>query len=160
MNLEALLKQAMELEKTQSMLYKGLEKKFSFSKEISQFWSEMARDESGHYEHMIKMYNQFTLEQLSVEVDDALYNKVCKGLIELKLSRLEDVVDLYDACEFAAEIEDYETIAVLEFIKARFEHDPYRLEAFNIMRVHMDKLAGFSDKFKSLDDRRKIKAIP
>ena len=159
MNLDTLLKQAMELEKVQAMLYKGLEKKFSFSKEISQFWSEMARDESGHYEHMIKMCNQFTPEQLSMEVDDALYNKVCKGLRELKFSRLESVVDLYDACEFAAEIEDYETVAVLEFIKARFEHDPYRLEAFNIMRVHMDKLASFSDKFKSLDDRRKIKAI-
>ena len=160
MNLESLLKQAMELEKVQAMLYKGLEKKFSFSKEISQFWSEMARDEKGHYERMVKMHNQFSPAQLSVEVGDDVYSKVCKGLRELRLSRLEDVVDLYDACEFAAEIEDYETIAVLEFIKARFEHDPYRLEAFNIMRVHMDKLASFSDKFKSLDERRKIKAIP
>ena len=59
MNLESLLKQAMELEKVQAMLYKGLEKKFSFSKEISQFWSEMARDEKGHYERMVKMHNQF-----------------------------------------------------------------------------------------------------
>jgi len=160
MNLEALLKQAREMEKTQAMLYKGLEKKFSFSKEKSQFLSEMARDESGHYERMIKMYNQFRPEQLSVEVDDALYNKVCKGLRELKLSRLGDVIDLYDACEFAAEVENYETVAVLEFIQARFEHDPYRLEAFNIMRIHLDKLASFSDKFKSLDERRKIKAIP
>ena len=50
MNLDALLKQAMELEKTQAMLYKGLEKKFSFSGEISQFWSEMAKDEKGHFD--------------------------------------------------------------------------------------------------------------
>ena len=72
MNLESLLKKAMELEKIQAELYKGLEKKFSFSKEISQFWSGMAEDEKGHYERIVKMYDEFRAEQLSVEIDSNL----------------------------------------------------------------------------------------
>ena len=47
MNLDALLKQAMELEKSQAAIYKGLEKKFYFSKEISQFWAGMAEECTG-----------------------------------------------------------------------------------------------------------------
>jgi len=42
MNLEALLKQAMELEKTHP-------------REISQFWSGMAEDEKRHYESIVKL---------------------------------------------------------------------------------------------------------
>lgn len=96
MNLEALLKQAMELEKVQATLYQGLEKIF----------------------------------------------------------------DLHDACELAAEVEDYETVAVFEFVHSKFKHDPYRLEISNTIFAHLDKLAGFSDKFKSVDERRRIKVIP
>lgn len=160
MNLDALLKQAMELEKTQAMLYDGLKKKFSFSKEISQFWSEMAEDEKGHYERIVNMYNQFGAEQLSVEVDSNLYDKVCKGLSELNLSRLEKIFDLYDACELAHEVEYYETVAIFEFVHSRFQYDPHRLEEIlNRILTHLDKLAGFSDKFKSIDERRRIKAV-
>lgn len=157
MNLGSLLKQAMELEKAQVALYKGLEKKFYFSKEISQFWAGMAEDEKGHYENIVKMYNQFGAE-LSIEVDDNLYNTVCKGLNELKLSRLEEVLDLHGACELAAEIENYETIAVFEFVRNKFKHDPYRLEVSSIILAHLDKLASFSDRFGS-DEKQRIKAI-
>jgi len=160
MNLDALLKKAMELEKTQAMLYKGLERKFSFSKEISQFWSEMSEDEKSHYERIVKMHNQFGPDQLSAEVSDDLYDVVCKGLRELKLSRLEDIFDLHDACEFAAEVENYETVAVFEFVHTRFKYDPYRLEILNRILIHLDKLAGFSDRFSSVEERRNIKAIP
>ena len=159
MNLEALLKQAMELEKVQAMLYQGLEKKFSFSKEISQFWSEMAEDEKGHYDSIVKMFDQFGPDQLSVEVDNNLYNTVCKGLSELKFSRLENIFDLHDACKLAAEVEDNETIAVFEFVHDRFKDDSRRLEVSEGILAHMDKLASFSDKFKSVDERRRIKAI-
>ena len=159
MNLEALLKQTMELEKTQAILYEGLEKKFSFSKEISQFWSEMAEDEKGHYDSVVKMFNQFSSDQLSVEVDNNLYETVCKGLSELKHSRLEKIFDLHDACKLAAEIEDYETIAVFEFVHDRFKHDSRRLEVSEGMLAHLEKLGSFSDKFKSVDERRRIKAI-
>ena len=159
MNLDALLKQAMELEKTQAMLYKGLEKKFSFSKEISQFWAEMAEDEKGHYERIINMCNHFSPEQLSVEVDNNLYNAVCKGLRELKLSRLEYVSNLYDAYELATEVESYETVAVFEFVHSRFKYDPKRLVISNEIFAHLEKLADFSDKFKSVDEKRRIKAI-
>ncbi len=160
MNLEVLLKQTMELEKTQAMLYKGLEKKFYFSREISQFWSGMAEDEKGHYDSIVKMFNQFASNQLSTEVDNNLYNTVCKGLNELKPSRLEDVLDLHDACKLAAEVEDYETVAVFEFVRVRFKQDSRRLKVSEEMLAHMDKLASFSDKFKSVDERRRIKAIP
>ena len=160
MNLEALLKQAMELEKTQAMLYEGFEKKFSFSKEISQFWSEMAEDEKGHYDSILKMFDQFDPKEFSVEVDNNLYETVCKGLSELKLSRLEKIFGLHDACKLAVEVEDYETIAVFEFVHARFKHDSSRLEVSEGILAHLDKLASFSDKFKSIDERRRIKAIP
>ncbi|MDO8536311.1 MAG: ferritin family protein, partial [Candidatus Omnitrophota bacterium] len=76
MNLDALLKQAMEPEKAQAPLYKGLEKKFYFFKEISQFWADMAEDEKGHYENIVKMHSQLKLGQLFVEVSDDLYNMV------------------------------------------------------------------------------------
>ena len=160
MNLEAFLKQTMELEKAQAMLYKGLENKFSFSKEISQFWSEMMEDEKGHYDSIAKMCNQFSQKELSVEVDNNLYNTVCKGLNELKLSRLEEVLDLHDACELAAEVENNEAVAVFEFVHARFKHDSSRLKVSEGMLAHMEKLASFSDKFKSVDERRRIKALP
>lgn len=160
MNLDALLKQTMELEKAQAMLYEGLEKKFSFSKEISQFWSEMAEDEKGHYDSAVKMFNEFSSDQLSVEVDNNLYNTVCKGLSELKFSRLKDVFDLHDACKLAAEVEDYETVAVFEFVHARFKNDLRRLKISEGMLAHLEKLTSFSDKFKSVDERRRIKAIP
>jgi hypothetical protein len=159
MNLEALLKQTMELEKAQAMLYEGLEKKFSFSKEISQFWFEMAEDEKGHYDSAAKMFNEFSPDQLSVEVDNNLYNTVCKGLSELKFSRLKDVVDLHDACKLASEIEDYETIAVFEFVHDRFKHDSRRLEISEGILAHLGKLGSFSDKFKSVDEKWRIKAI-
>lgn len=160
MNLEALLKQAMDLEKVQAMLYQGLEKKFYFSKEISQFWSGMAEDEKGHYDSILKMFNQFSPDQLSVEVDNNLYNAICKGLSELKFSRLKDVFDLHDACKLAAEVEDYETVAVFEFIHTRFKDDSRRLKVSEGILAHMNKLASFSDKFKSVDERRRIRAIP
>ena len=160
MKLDELLKCAMELEKIQAEIYEGLAKKFSFSREISQFWSEMAEDEKGHYEHIVNMYNRFGAEQLSAKIDDALYNTLCKGLRELKLSRLEEIFDLHDACELAAEVEDYETVAVFEFIHARFGHDSNRLKISGGMLAHLGKLTSFSDKFKSVDERRRIKAIP
>jgi hypothetical protein len=159
MNLEALLKHAMELEKTQVMLYKGLEKKFSFSREISQFWSDMAEDEKRHYEGIVKLHSRLEPDQLSIEVDDDLYGKVCKGLRELSAARLDDVFDLDDACKLANEVEDYETQAVFAFAADRFKYDPHRLDVANSMLVHLDKLASFSDRFRSLDEKRRIKAI-
>jgi len=149
----------MELEKTQAMVYKGLEKKFSFSKEIAQFWAEMAEDETGHYERIVEMYNKFGPEQLSVEVDNNLYDAVCKGLHELNLSRLSNVCDLCDACELAAEVEDYETTAVFEFVHARFKNDAQRLDVSNAIFAHLEKLGSFSDRFGSVDNKRLIKAL-
>jgi rubrerythrin len=160
MNLDTLLKQAMELEKIQAMIYKGLEKKFSFSEEISRFWAGLAEDEKGHYERIVNMRNQFGPEELSVEVDNNLYDTICNGLRELRLSRLEDVANLHDACELAAEVENYETVAVFEFVHNRFKYDPQRLVISKEIFAHLDKLADFSDRFKSLDERRSIKAIP
>lgn len=156
MNLEALLKQAMELEKAQAMMYEGLEKKFSFSKEISQFWTSMAEDEKGHYENIVKMHSQLKPDQLSIEIGDDLYNMVCEGLRELKPSRLKDVLDLDDACNLANEVEDYETGPIFEFIHTKFMRDS-RLEIANIIIIHLDKLASFSDKFGSSNERKLIK---
>lgn len=82
----------------------------------------MAEDEKGHYEHIVNMYNQFGPE---------------------KLSRLEKVFDLHDACKLAAEVEDYETVALFEFVHSRFKQDLHRLEISNIIFAHLDKLAGF-----------------
>lgn len=159
MNLEELLKQAMELEKMQAILYKGLAQKFSFSEEISRFWSEMAEDEKGHYEHIIILRDKLGPKELSVEVDNNLYHRIRKGLDELKISQLEKVLDLHDACELAAIVEDYETIAVFEFIHNQFKQDSYRLEITNIIFAHLDKFTGFCERFSSIDERRNIKAL-
>ena len=158
MNLDALLSQAMVLEKSQAAIYKGLEKKFYFSKEISQFWAGMAEDERGHYESIVKMHSQLKHDQLSAEVSNDLYNMVCKGLRELKSSRLKEVFDLDDACNLANEVEDYETKPVFEFVHTEFMRDS-RLEISNIILAHLDKLASFLDRFGLSSERKRIKAI-
>jgi rubrerythrin len=160
MSLESLLKQAMELEKMQAKLYEGLAKKFYFSEEISRFWSDMAEDEKDHYERIVKMHNELAAEQLSAEIDSDLYDAVCKGLSELKLSRLEKIFDLHDACELAAEVETYETEAVFKFVHARFKNDSRHLEVCGSILAHLDKLAKFSDRCGSIDEKRRIKVIP
>ena len=142
------------------MIYEGLEKKFSFSREISQFWAEMSKDEKGHYENIKKLYNLLNPDQLCIEVSDDLYDMVCKGLRELKATRLNDVLNLDDACKLANEVEDYESQAVSKFVSDRFKHDPHKLNVHNSILVHLDKLTSFSDKFKSLDERQHIKVIP
>jgi len=61
----------------------------------------MAEDEKGHYELIVEMLEGFNHEQLSVEITDDLYGKVCEGLSELRPERLKDVLDLDDTCELA-----------------------------------------------------------
>jgi len=159
MNLDALLKKAMESEKIQAAIYKGLEKKFSFSKEISQFWSSMAEDEKGHYDSIVDMHNKLSPDKLSMEVSDELYNTVCKGLSALKLSRLNDVLDLSDACNLASEVEGYETEAVFNFVHTKLMRDS-RIEVSNIILIHLDNLTSFSDRLGSANDKKIIKANP
>jgi len=158
MNLKDLLRNSMELEKIQASIYKGLEAKFSFSKEISQFWSSMAEDEKDHYRRITKMYNQLSPEKLSTEVSDELYDNVCKGLRKLNPARLEDVFNLDDACKLASEVEDYETEAVFNFVHSRFMRER-REEVSTLILAHLDKLSGFSDKLGSQKERQIIKAI-
>jgi rubrerythrin len=156
MNLRYLLEKAMELEKAQAYIYKGLKEKFSFSKEISQFWSSMAEDEQGHYDRIVEMYNRLSPDGLSLAVNDELYNTVCKGLNELKPTRLECVLNLDDAYKLANEVEDYETQAVFEFVHSKFMLDS-RLEVSNSILMHLDKLTSFSDRFGSANERQFIK---
>lgn len=158
MNLKFILERSMELEKKQAEIYEGLVKKFSSYKEISEFWADMAKDEKGHYERIVELIERLGPEQLSVEVSDDLYGKVCRGLRELRSERLKDIFDLDDACKLANEVEDYETQAVFEFIQARFKHDVYRLEVTGIILAHLDKLASFSERCGSTDKRKLIKA--
>lgn len=158
MNLKALLEKTMELEKMQVSIYEGLEKKFSFSKRISQFWSGMAEDEKGHYEYLMEIYNQLNLGELSVEVSDELYDTVGKGLSKLSPSRLEDVLNLDDAYNLANEVEDYETQPIFKFIHTNFMHVS-RLEITQLILEHLDKLVGFSDGFGSANERQLIKVI-
>lgn len=158
MNLDTLLKKSMELEKAQAGIYEGLEKKFAFSKEISEFWASMAEDERSHYDHIVDMHNKLSPDKLSMEVTDELYSKVCKGLNELKSSRLKEVCDLDDACNLANEVEDYETVAVFEFVHTKFMRDS-RMEISNIILEHLDKLASFADRFGPANERKTIKAV-
>ncbi len=155
MKLGELLKHAMELEKVQAKIYEGLAKKFSFSKEISEFWSGMAEDEKGHYEHIKETYNQLGLDHLSKEVGNDLSSLVCKGLSELRLACLDNVFDLDDACELAHDVENYEAVAVLKFVHPMLKHD--RVEISNIILAHLDKLSVFSGRFGS-GERKRIKA--
>ncbi len=158
MNLKDLLKTSLGLEQAQANIYKGLEKKFSAYKEISQFWSIMADDEQDHYARIMDMYNRLSPEELSVEVSEELYGTVCKGIDKLKPARLEEVLNLDDACKLANEVEDYETEAVFKFVHSRFMRDR-REEAATLILAHLDRLAGFSDKFRSIDERQLIKAV-
>ena len=158
MDLKRLLEKARELEKIQAMLYKGLADKFPSLGEISQFWSGMAEDEKGHYERIVKMYDELKTEQLSAEIDSNLYDFVCKGLNELKPSLLNRIADLHDAFELAHEVENYETQAVFKFVHVRFRNDPHELDVCKSMLAHLDKLSSFSDRFSSAGERKRIKA--
>jgi len=157
MNLGNLLNKAMELEKLQRILYEGLEKKFSFSKEISTFWREMAEDEKKHYANIKKLRGQASPAQLSMEVDDELQHLVCKGLNELMPKCLAKVFTLDDAYNLASQIESYETGPVFRFLSAMFKSDTsYGLEIL----PHLDKLAVFPDKFGSANERKIIRTSP
>lgn len=155
MKLGELLKHAMELEKVHAKLYEGLAKKFSFSREICEFWSGMAEDEKEHYEHIKEMYSQLGSDHFSEEVSSDLSDLVCKGLSEFKLACLDNVFDLNDACELAHDVENYETVAVLKFVHPMLKHN--RADISNIILAHLDKLSGFSGRFGS-GERKRIKA--
>lgn len=158
MDLDTLLQQAMELEKAQAMIYKGLEKKFSLKNEISQFWAEMAKDEEDHCGFITKMRDKLEPDQLSITVERDLCDLVRNGLDELRPSRLNEVFDLDDACNLAHEVENYETEAVLKFIESRFKNDSHRLEISNLILAHLNKLSDFSEQFSSAAERKSIKA--
>lgn len=157
MNLKELLKCAMELEKTQAEIYKGLMKKFSFSEEISELWASMAEDEKGHYELIAEIYKKLDSELLLLEADKDLCDKVSNGLNVLNLERLNDVLDLNDACNLAHEVENYETDAVFKFAQTKFKHGLNRLELASMIFAHLDKLCSFSERFGSAEEKKKIK---
>ncbi len=150
---------AIAAEQMAERLYRGLELKFAHCQEAADFWGRYAKEEDGHARSLERLQNTLSQEQLFALADPLMLETMRKTAQLPTENILANVKNLDDAYQLATEAEASETNAVFEFLVTHFSTDEHaRAFLRTQLRDHVDVVARFPMRFKSVIERQEIKA--
>ncbi len=153
-----LFKLAITAEKIMQDYYEGLANKFSNLSKVSNFWQDMANDESHHGAALESMCKSLSDTVLFSEAEFAILQK-CRAYLKRVSVKdmLSSVKTLDDAYELAHELESSEANIVFKFLTAKFIKPEKRMKiTIAMIENHINKIMDFSEKFGNAKWRKTI----
>ncbi len=144
-----ILERAIRIEKTVADLYAIFAKRFSHVPGMSDFWSDLRRDEIGHMGELRIVYESVPAEKLSAPESRAISISVHRAMASVQENCLSKVKTLDDAYEIAHSLEFSEINAIFEYLtmdmvspSSRREMIMYQVDEHQQKFVDFDKRYG------------------
>lgn len=156
--IQALFERAIRWETQARDLYSNLANLFSHEPEVTEFWKQLSKDESGHVRILKEILNKIPTEKRLVEVSTEQWNSVTRVEELIKEASARKILTLNDAYELAHDLETSEVNAlfkmiVIEYIPAQEGHKLILSQ----VGEHIDKLMTFGREYAQ-SHRRLINA--
>ncbi|MFH1829915.1 MAG: ferritin family protein [Pseudomonadota bacterium] len=158
-SIEELFELAISAEKMMQDYYTGVAKKFSHLPQASNFWKDMAKDEEMHIEKLQEARESLAQSQLVLPADPSMLKSIKKVLSISIKQKLDDIVTLDDAYEFAHDAESSEINYIFKFLTIEFMDSRIQDDfIMSLINEHVDKLMDFTKEFGDAAWRKTVKA--
>ena len=142
------LERAIQIEKRVADLYAIFTKRFSHVPGMSDFWSDLRRDEIGHMGELRVVYEALPQEKLCSSESSAISASVNRALASVEGECLSKIKTLDDAYQIAHDLEFSEINAIFKYLTIDLVSPSSRREILaNRVDEHEQKLADFNTRY-------------
>lgn len=143
-----ILEHAIRIEKRVADLYAIFSKRFSHVPGMSDFWSDLRRDEIGHMGELRLIYESLPADKLKVPESKVISLSVHRAVASVEDACLCKIITLDDAYEAARNLEASEINAIFEYLTMDMASPSSRREMITYqMDEHQQKLADFDQRY-------------
>lgn len=143
-----ILERAIKIEKRVADLYAIFSKRFSHVPGMSDFWSDLRRDEIGHMGELRVVYESLPAEKLLMPESRAISLSVHRAMASVDDNCLSRIKTLDDAYEIAHNLEFSEINAIFEYLTMDLISPSSRSEMITYqINEHQQKLADFNKRY-------------
>lgn len=156
-----ILECAIKIEKRVADVYGVFSKRFSHVPGMSDFWTDLRRDEVGHMGELRVIFESLSAERLSALESRDISMGVCRALKSVDDECLSQVKTLDDAYEIARSLESSEINTIFEYLTVDLASPSSRDEMVTTqIEEHEKKLMDFDQQYGDKNWRLKFSIQP